>query len=144
MATIVANAIASPSLATTLVPASNMLGPYYAGEAIAAGAPCYIKASDSKVYNSNGTAATAPAKVDGWCVKDTEIGRPITLYYHVVLTYGTPTSPAPGVRLFVSATAGSLDDAATTGGTASVATALPPPANTSPAMGFIFVKQSSY
>lgn len=109
-----------PSLATKLPCGGHRTsGKLYAGEALAAGNPCYIK-NDGLVYNSNGTAADAAAKVDGWATVDYAAGMPVTLYFNVHLAYG-PSTATSGQRLFVSATVNQLDTAATTGGTAAVA-----------------------
>jgi hypothetical protein len=146
MATIDATAgsTVTPSLATLLPCNAHQLGPYYAGEDLPAGSPCYIKASDGLVYKSNGTAATAPAAVHGWTALAYRQGQAATLWHGVLLAYG-PSSLTPGTKLYVSATAGKVDDAATTGGTAPVAEVCAPPANiTSPTHGFVFVHRSSY
>jgi hypothetical protein len=51
-----------------------------AGENISVCAPCYIKAADGKVYQSNGTAANEAAKFDGFCPRAALAGQPVTLY----------------------------------------------------------------
>jgi hypothetical protein len=107
-----------PSLATKLPCNAHRLT-LPAGEAIAAGDPCYIK-SDGAIWRSNGTAATAPAKVDGWATLPALAGSPVTIYWNCHLSYG-PSTATVGARLYVSATLGQLDTAATTGGTAPVA-----------------------
>lgn len=112
----------TPSLATLTPPASCQIGSgMLAGEAIAAGDVCYIK-SDGLVWRSNGTAATAPAKADGIAAKAASVGEAVTLFRNVDMHYGAGLTPGAGY--FVSATAGQLDDAATTGGTARVAFAV--------------------
>lgn len=91
-----------------------------AGEAIDPVAPCYIKAADGKVYMSNGTAANAAAKVDGFSALAAAAGEPVTLFGPGTrFRYGTGLTIA--TALFASATAGRLDDAATTGGTVAIA-----------------------
>jgi hypothetical protein len=144
MATYTGASVVTPSLATPTPCPGHSLPPVLAGEALNAGAPCYVKASDSKAYMSNGTAATEAAKVDGWCLKDTEVGRPVTLHFNVLIAYGTPTAPAVGALLYVATTAGSLDTSAQTGGTAPVAKGVAAPANTSPTHGFIWATRSTY
>jgi hypothetical protein len=47
-----------------------------AGEALGAVVPCYIKAADGKVYQSNGTAANEAAKFDGFTARAVSIGQP--------------------------------------------------------------------
>lgn len=111
--------VITPSLATKLPCNAHRTSGLVAGEAIAAGDPCYIR-NDGLALRSNGTAATAAAKVDGWATVDYATGMPMTLYYNCHLSYG-PGNAVPGTRLFVSATLGQLDTAATTGGTAAVA-----------------------
>jgi hypothetical protein len=108
-----------PSLATKLPCGAHRTHNLFAGEAITAGDPCYI-AADGTARRSTGAAATAAAKVDGWATIDYATGMPVTLYHHVHIGYG-PATAVPGTRLFVSATLGQLDTAATTGGTAPVA-----------------------
>lgn len=106
--------------ASTAQFAPQLSGGLIAGEALDAVAPCYIKASDGKVYMSNGTAANAAAKVDGFTPVSYAAGEPCTLYgpgtrfgYGTGLTRATP--------LYLSTTAGRLSDAATTGGTVAIA-----------------------
>lgn len=91
-----------------------------AGEALLAAAPCYIKASDGKVYMSNGAAATEPAELDGFTGKSYAIGEPVSLWGRgVIFEYGTAMTI--GAPLFIGATAGRLDTAATTGDAVGVA-----------------------
>jgi hypothetical protein len=108
-----------PSLATKLPCNAHRTIDVAAGENIAAGDPCYL-AADGTARRSNGTAAGAAARVDGWATIDCLAGSPVTLFHGVNLSYG-PATAAPGTRLYVSATPGQLEDAATTGGTAPVA-----------------------
>jgi hypothetical protein len=110
-------ATGTPSLASVTPPQSQQIVGLYAGEAITAGAPCYI-ASTGKIMLSNGTAANAAAKVDGWAAAAAAINEPVTLYFDVNFRYGSGMTP--GARLYVNTTAGTLNDAATTGGTAPV------------------------
>jgi hypothetical protein len=93
------------------------------GEAIDPAAPCYIKASDGKVYMSNGTSANEAAKVDGFSPGSRSAGEPITLLGHgPKFKYGSGLTP--GARYYVGATAGRLDGAATTGDAVGVARAI--------------------
>ena len=92
------------------------------GEAISAGDPCYIKASDSKVYRSIGTTADAAAKVDGWAAGAAASGEAVTLLTDVEFHWGSGLTP--GARYYLSLTAGTLSDAATAGGTGAVAKAI--------------------
>lgn len=111
----------TPSLATVTPCAAHQLSNLVAGEAIAAGDACYVK-SDGLVWRSNGTAATAPAKVDGFAPKAYVVGEAVTLFFDVNFAYGSGLTP--GARYYAAATAGQLDTAATTGGTAPVAFAV--------------------
>jgi hypothetical protein len=93
-----------------------------AGEAIAAGDPCYIKGSDSLVYKSVGTTTNAAAKVDGWAAGAAASGEAVSLLTDVELHYGSGLTP--GARYYVSLTAGVIQDSASTGGTGAVAKAI--------------------
>jgi hypothetical protein len=93
------------------------------GEDIVCGAPCYIKAADGKIYNSNGAAATEPAKVDGFCPRDAKAGQALTLYGKGT-RFRWSTGLTPGANLFLGATIGGLDTAATTGGLVAIARAI--------------------
>lgn len=85
----------------------------YAGEDIDPAAPCYIN-SDGKVYMSNGTAANAAAAVDGFCPRSAKSGQPVTIFGEGTrFKYGSGLTP--GATLYVGATKGRLDTAATTG-----------------------------
>lgn len=107
--------VGTPSLTTIIPDGANRVGSNLkAGEALGACDPCYIK-SDGKVYKSDGTAANAAAKCHGFSGMAADAGQPVTLYDGVDFRYGSGLTP--GTPLFVSATAGALDDAATTGGT---------------------------
>jgi hypothetical protein len=98
----------------------QITGNIYAGEALSACAACYIKASDGKVYQSNGTAATEPATFFGFTPEQRNIGEPVTLLgLGLRMRYGTGLTI--GAKLFIAATAGLLDTAATTGGLTAVA-----------------------
>lgn len=107
----------TPSLASVTPPQSQQIVGLYAGEALTAFAPCYIAAT-GKVMLSNGTAAGAAAKVDGYAAAATSINEPVTLYFDVNSRYGAGLTP--GARLFLSATAGTFSDIATIGGTAPI------------------------
>ena len=112
----------TPSLSTLTPDHSCQVGSgLLAGEAIAAGDVCYIK-SDGKVWKSNGTAANAAAKADGIAMRASAVGEAVTIMRNVEMHYGA--SLTPGARYYVSATAGALADAASTGGTAPVAFAV--------------------
>jgi hypothetical protein len=92
----------------------------FAGEALDVAAPCYIKSSDGKVYMSNGTAATEPAEIIGFTPRAVASGQPVTVFGKGTrFNYGT--SLTPGNILYIGATAGRLDAAATTGDAVGVA-----------------------
>lgn len=94
-----------------------------AGEALDAAAPCYVKSADGKVYMSNGTAATEPAKFHGFTPRAAAIGQAITLFaLGARFNYGTGLTI--GAKYFIGATAGRLDTAATTGDAVGVAFAV--------------------
>lgn len=95
----------------------------FAGEPLDALAPCYIKAADGLVYMSNGTGNNAAAKCHGFTPKAYSTGQALSLYGPGTRAeYGSGLTP--GAPLYVGATAGRLDAAATTGGLVPVAIAL--------------------
>jgi hypothetical protein len=100
----------------TQLPASLGL---VAGAALDGGAPCRV-AADGLVYMSDATAADALARVMGWTGKSYTAGEVVTLHGPgAIFEYGTGLTP--GATLFVGATAGRLDDAATVGDAVGVA-----------------------
>jgi hypothetical protein len=106
----------TPSLATIEPGREHKIGGRLAGEAIAAGDACYIKASDGRIYKSTGAAVNAAAKVRGYAATAASIGRAVTLFFGVVFRYGAGLTP--GADVFLSAvTPGTLSDIATVGGT---------------------------
>jgi hypothetical protein len=106
--------------ASTGMFAGQKSGNLYAGENLAAAAPCYIKSADGKVYQSNGTAANEAAKFDGFTPVSYLAGEPVTLFTAPArFRYGAALTI--GADLFVSATAGNLSDTATTGGVRAIA-----------------------
>lgn len=106
----------TPSLTTTVPCPANHISSLRAGEAIFAGALCYIK-SDGLVWLATGAAANAAAKVDGMAMQAAAVGEAVSLYFDVNVRYGAGLTP--GTRLFLS-TGGLIVDAATTGGTAPI------------------------
>jgi len=93
-----------------------------AGEALTALAPCYVS-TDGKVYQATGAAANAAAKVRGFTPKAYGIGAAVSLFgTGCRAEYGVGMTP--GADLYLGATAGRLDTAATTGGTAPIAWAI--------------------
>jgi hypothetical protein len=106
-----------PSLSTLIPPQANTIVGLSAGEDIAAGDPCYIK-NDGLVYRSDGTAANAAAKVDGWATIPVKAGEAMTLVFDVNMRYGAGLTP--GARVYLGVGAAVIGDAATTGGTAPI------------------------
>lgn len=95
----------------------------YAGEDLDVAAPCYIKSSDGKVYMSNGTAANEAAETVGFTPRAVKAGQPVTLFGQGTrFRYGSGLTP--GDKLYIAATAGRLDTAATTGDSVGVAQVL--------------------
>ncbi len=120
-------ALVTPSSVVSVDAASAQFAPqisgdFYAGEALLAAAPCYIKASDGKVYMSNGTAANEAATCDGFTPRAYAINEPVTLYGPGT-KFEYSTGMTKGV-LYLGATAGRLDTAATTGDAVGVAKAI--------------------
>jgi hypothetical protein len=112
----------TPSIATKLPCDAHRTHNLFPAEDIAAGDACYISATG--VRRSTGAAVAPAAKVDGWAGMDYKVAgnQPVTLYHGVEMAYGAATL-VPGTRLYVSGTVvGGLADAASTGGTAPVAT----------------------
>lgn len=108
---------------THLMKVPQISGDVYAGEALDAVAPCYIKAADGLVYMSNGTAANEAAKFDGFTARAVPVGQPVTLY-GIGARFGYGSALTPGANLFIGAIAGRLDSAATIGGTLAIARAI--------------------
>jgi hypothetical protein len=101
----------------------HLTGNLYAGAAIDAGAPCHIK-TDGLVYMSNGTAANEAAKFDGFAPRAYAIGEAVALFGVGAIFHYSEAALTPGQNLFIAATAGRLDDAATTGDAVGVARAI--------------------
>lgn len=107
--------------ASTGLVAPQIAGNLTAGEDLDTVSPCYIKASDGKVYMSIGTAANEAAKFDGFTGKKYKSGQSVTLLgvgLRMRYSAGTLT---PGTNLFVGGAKGVLADAATTGGLVPIA-----------------------
>lgn len=93
-----------------------------AGEDLTAVAACRIH-TDGKVYMSDGSAADAEAKVDGFTPISYKAGMPVTLYGPGV-RFGYSTGMTPGANLYLDTTDGALNTVATTGGTVVIARAV--------------------
>lgn len=107
----------TPSLSSVLPGQDKTISGLLAGEAIAAGDACYIK-SDGKIWKSTGAAANAAADVHGFAAKAAAVGEAVTLVFDVNFRYGAGLTP--GTKVYLATTAGTLEDAATTGGTAPI------------------------
>jgi hypothetical protein len=111
----------TPSLAVTLADP----GPHEihgrAAVDLAAGDMVYLT-STGTLDKANGTAANALALSVGMVPGLVKSGEKGVAYHGCEFNYGSGLTP--GTRYFVSATAGALDDAATTGGTVAVAFAV--------------------
>ena len=112
----------TPSLASVLPPQNCQLAGLLAGENIAAGDACYINSS-GVVIRSTGAAANAAAKVRGFAAEAVNNGEAVTLVWDVNLRYGSGLTPGADYYLSGS-TAGGLDTATSTGGTAPIAYAV--------------------
>lgn len=95
-----------------------------AGEDLDVAAPCYLKTSDGKIYMSNGTAATEPAEFAGFTPRAVKSGQPVTLFALGARFRYAAFSGQAGDKLYIGATAGRLDTAATTGDAVGVARVL--------------------
>ena len=96
-----------------LDPGAQKLPAFIAGEALAAGDACYVK-SDGLIWRSVGAAA----KVRGFAPTLINVGEPVSLIFNVSVNYGSGLTP--GADVFLGTGAGTLDTAATTGGTAPI------------------------
>jgi hypothetical protein len=114
--------IAAPSFDSSN-PALKKTSGFLAGEDVLAGDWVYMK-SDGKWWKATGAAATAPAKGKGMVALDAKANEACTvLGAGWRWNYGTGLTP--GAQYFISgAVAGGLADAASTGGTTSVAFAV--------------------
>jgi len=112
--------VSTAGIDTVTAQVAPQISGLYAGEDLGIAAPCYIKASDGKVYQTNGTAANEAATVYGFTPRAAKSGQPITLYgLGTRFRYGSGLTI--GATLYAAATAGALDTAATTGDAVGVA-----------------------
>lgn len=109
---------ANVSLSTRGPCPAHRLSGKVADVALTAGDLVYKKSND-KIAKADGTAANALALAIGMVLADCSAGEACTVFSGCLINYATGMTP--GARLYASATAGSLDDAATTGGTVAVA-----------------------
>lgn len=92
-----------------------------AGEALDALAPCYIKQSDGYVYMSNATSANEAAGFDGVTPRAYASGDSNVTLFGIGTKMRYATGMTPGAKLYIGATAGRFDTAATTGDEVGVA-----------------------
>src|SRR5262245_21591538 len=95
-----------------------------AGEAIAKGDACYIKASDGKIYKAINTAANEAANVAGLAADAAAINEAVTLYSAPSIWEYSDGNLTPGALVYLGGVAGGLDTAAGTGHPTPVAHAL--------------------
>lgn len=93
--------------------------------AIDAGAPCYIDGTTGQIAMCNATAANALAVVAGVAARAANAGEPVTLYGVGSIWHYSDADLTAGAILYVAATAGRLDTAATTGDAVGIAQVLP-------------------
>jgi hypothetical protein len=109
----------------TATKAPHISGDMVAGEALLALAPCYIKASDGKVYMCNATAAsTETTRLAGFTPRAYVLGSTVDLIGAGARARYAASGLTPGAILFLGATAGRLDTAATTGDAVGAAQAI--------------------
>jgi len=120
MALVTRSAQASVDTSTTMF-AVQITG-LLAGEDLDVCAACFIH-TDGLVYHADGGAADAEARVRGFTPRACKAGQAITLFgTGTRMRYGSGLTP--GADLFLAATDGRLDTAATTGGTTRIAYAI--------------------
>ncbi|MDR3572867.1 MAG: hypothetical protein P4L50_03315 [Anaerolineaceae bacterium] len=95
----------------------------YAGEDLDIAAPCYIKQADGLVYMSNATAANEAAGILGFTPRAVKQGQPVTLFGEGT-RFSYASGMTPGQILYIGATKGRLDSAATVGDLVGVAQAV--------------------
>lgn len=82
-----------------------------AGEDITAGAPCYIKGTDGKFYNSDANAAGANVAGYGNATMTVKAGQPVTCIRNGVMDGYDLSGMNPGETVYISDTVGRLADA---------------------------------
>lgn len=96
-----------------------------AGAAIDILAPCVIDTADGLVYMADGTAANSRAQFDGFAPRAYASGDTnVTLIGIGLKMRYADSGLTPGAKLYIGATAGRLDTAATTGDAVGVAKAI--------------------
>ena len=104
-----------------------LTGPQIAGliaaEDIPRGAPCRIH-TDGKIYRASGAAANEQAKVRGFSSRNARSGQPLTLLCVGNIFHYSDGALIPGSDIYLGTAPGTLDTAATTGGTKPIAFAI--------------------
>lgn len=103
---------------------ANQISGLIAGEDLAVCAVCRIDATDGLVYESDGTAVDSDAFVDGFTPRAVKAGQAVALFGNGARFHYAESGMTPGERLYLAATPGLLDDAASTGDTVGVAKAI--------------------
>lgn len=119
MTVITARTSPPPSPSTAVVPQIAKVGSgLICGEDLRAGAACFIKASDGKVYMSGGSGVTAitdeGAAVHGFCAIECKVGSEMPADLMDGVDFGYSTGMTPGKRFYLdvsAATKGRLNDA---------------------------------
>jgi hypothetical protein len=115
--------VAPVSYCSPVPPPSATISGLLAGETIATGDACYIRASDGAVMKATGAANTAPADVAGFAFGPATIGEAVTLVCDGHFRYGSALTIS--AKYYLSGTvAGGLADAASTGGLTPIAVAI--------------------
>lgn len=124
-------ALVTRGAAADLEPTSSLTSPQVPGSILEAGenldkvAPCYIAAADGKVYMADGTAANEKARLAGFTADEYLAGEKVSLWgIGTIFQYDEAEGLTPGARLYIAATPGRLDNAATTGDATGVAQAI--------------------
>lgn len=112
-----------PSYSSVTPPQSATIVGLLAGEAIAAGDACYIRAADGRVMLATGAANTAPADVAGFAFTAASTDDAVTLVTDGNFRYGAALTIS--AKYYLSGTVpGGLADAASVGGLAPIAVAI--------------------
>lgn len=119
----------TPSAATCSADASMgqicpQVSNHAAGEAINAGMPVYLDVATGKWMKATGAAADAKASIWGFAARTVKANQQLTAYGLGARFNGFGSGLTAGALLYVGATAGTLSDAATTGGTRPIARAI--------------------
>jgi hypothetical protein len=121
MALVTVSSSAGPDISTAQF--APQIPDLVAGQDLNVVAPCYIKQADGKVYMCDATAADEKAVLAGFTPRAVKSGQPVTLF-GLGTRFRYASGMTPGVKLYLGATAGRLDTAATTGDAVGVAQAV--------------------